>query len=175
MSIEPDDKDWTWVLNRPCDECGFNPALTDRSNVSERLGAQGELWTEVLRRPDVSRRRSELRWSDLEYGCHVRDVLLRIDGRLDLMLHHDDPVFANWDQDATALEDDYASQDPAVVLIEIGDSARALAGRLNSLGPADWARPGQRSNGSRFTVESLAVYATHDVEHHLHDVGATPT
>jgi len=24
MSIEPDTKDWTWVLERPCPECGFD-------------------------------------------------------------------------------------------------------------------------------------------------------
>jgi len=29
-----------------------------------------------------------------------------------------------------------------------------------------------RSNGSQFTVETLAVYFLHDVEHHLYDVGA---
>ena len=29
MPIEPDTKDWTWVLERPCPECGF-----DASSVS---------------------------------------------------------------------------------------------------------------------------------------------
>ena len=24
MTIVPDTKDWTWVLQRPCAECGFN-------------------------------------------------------------------------------------------------------------------------------------------------------
>jgi hypothetical protein len=41
--------------------------------------------------------------------------------------------------------------------------------------PADaWDRPGVRSNGSEFTVESLGRYHLHDVVHHLHDV-AGPT
>jgi hypothetical protein len=35
-----------------------------------------------------------------------------------------------------------------------------------------WERRGIRSNGSQFTVATLAVYFLHDVEHHLHDVGA---
>ena len=26
MPIVPDDKDWTWVLERPCPECGFDAA-----------------------------------------------------------------------------------------------------------------------------------------------------
>ena len=33
-----------------------------------------------------------------------------------------------------------------------------------------WDRPGRRSNGSVFTVDTLARYHLHDVEHHLHDV-----
>ena len=33
-----------------------------------------------------------------------------------------------------------------------------------------WERRGIRSNGSEFTVATLAVYFLHDVEHHLHDV-----
>ena len=27
MTIEPDTKDWTWVLDRPCPECGFPERL----------------------------------------------------------------------------------------------------------------------------------------------------
>ena len=61
---------------------------------------------------EVSRRPSPDTWSALEYGCHVRDVFRRFDERLHLMLSETDPQFANWDQDATAVEDDYAGQDP---------------------------------------------------------------
>ena len=28
--IEPDTKDWTWVLDRPCPECGFEASTRDR-------------------------------------------------------------------------------------------------------------------------------------------------
>jgi hypothetical protein len=35
---------------------------------------------------------------------------------------------------------------------------------------AAWDRPGRRSNGSVFTIASLARYHLHDVEHHLVDV-----
>ena len=31
------------------------------------------------------------------------------------MLDHDDPLFANWDQDATAVAERYHEQDPVVV------------------------------------------------------------
>jgi hypothetical protein len=34
-----------------------------------------------------------------------------------------------------------------------------------------WARPGRRSDGASFTVETFARYFAHDWVHHLHDVG----
>jgi hypothetical protein len=33
-----------------------------------------------------------------------------------------------------------------------------------------WRRPGNRGDGSRFTVESFARYFIHDPVHHLYDV-----
>ncbi len=35
-----------------------------------------------------------------------------------------------------------------------------------------WDLRGTRSNGSKFTVATLGIYLVHDIEHHLHDVGA---
>jgi len=35
-------------------------------------------------------------------------------------------------------------------------------------------RPGFRSDGARFTVESFARYFVHDLAHHLHDVTGVP-
>src|SRR5680860_1786341 len=37
--IEPDDKDWTWVLQRPCDECGFDVGTVSGRQVAARLRA----------------------------------------------------------------------------------------------------------------------------------------
>ncbi len=36
-SIEPDTRDWTWVLDRTCPECGFVAADLDRSEVGTIL------------------------------------------------------------------------------------------------------------------------------------------
>ncbi len=51
-------------------------------------------------------------WSPLEYACHVRDVHLLFAERVRLMLEQDGPTFDNWDQDVTAVESAYGSQDP---------------------------------------------------------------
>ena len=79
-------------------------------------------------------------------------------------------MFPNWDQDETALADDYGSQDPAIVATELFDAASIVADTYTAV-PADaWSRRGLRSNGSEFTVASIAIYHLHDIVHHAHDV-----
>jgi hypothetical protein len=102
----------------------------------------------------------------------VRDVHLLFAQRLRLMLDEDTPTFANWDQDATAVADDYGSQDPTTVAVELIEAAGTVAGIYATVSEATRARRGLRSNGDEFTVESLGRYHLHDVVHHLHDVGA---
>lgn len=40
-AIVPDDKDWTWVLERPCPECGFDTAAIDGVDVAVELTRAG--------------------------------------------------------------------------------------------------------------------------------------
>lgn len=105
--IQPDTKEWTWVLQRPCADCGF----------------------------------------------------------------------ANWDQDATAVEDDYGAQDPADVLADMTAAGAVLADRFDSVADTQLMRTGVRSDGARFTVETFAKYLLHDPTHHVWDVerGYAPT
>lgn len=174
MSIIPDDKDWTFVLAGPCPECGLDTRTLARASFAARAAELGAIWAALLRQTPVAALRARPRadrWSALEYGAHVRDVCRRMEGRVALLLAEDDPVFANWDQDATAAEERYNEQDPARVADELIAAATAIAERFGAVTPVQWARPGRRSNGSLFTVESLGRYFLHDVVHHLHDVG----
>ena len=125
----------------------------------------------MLNRADVRRRPAVGVWSPLEYGCHVRDVHRTMHGRVVLMLEQDAPTFANWDQDATAVDGRYGEQDPAAVADELVAAAVRAAEVYERVSGADWDRPGLRSNGSRFTVATLGRYHLHDV-HHLQDVAA---
>jgi hypothetical protein len=127
-------------------------------------------WRAVLRRPDVAERPDEDTWSALEYACHVRDVFSLFDQRLNLMLDSDGARFENWDQDLTAIEKDYANADPAVVSAELTAEGMQIAESFAGVREAKWGRKGLRSNGSEFTVLTLAQYFLHDVVHHLHDV-----
>ena len=172
-SIEPDTKDWTWVLREPCPECGFVAADVARDDLGRLVRDDAAGWAAVLGQPGATDRPDETTWSALEYACHVRDVHRIFGGRLALMLDEDEPTFANWDQDVTAVEDRYDLQDPETVATELVAAAAAVATTYDGLRRATeetWARRGLRSNGSEFTVDALARYHLHDVLHHSHDV-----
>ena len=169
--IVPDTKDWTWVLERPCPECGFEPAAQSFADLPARIHDTAMAWSDVLARADVGVRPEPAVWSPLEYACHVRDVHVVFAERVRLMLEVDEPAFANWDQDATAVESSYGSQDAGHVAAELIEAAGTVAGLYATVTDATRGRRGLRSNGSVFTVESLGSYHLHDVVHHLHDVG----
>jgi hypothetical protein len=167
----PDTKDWTHVITGGCSACGFVPP-SDPRRTGERLCASLSRWQEALRRPDATVRPAPEVWSPVEYAAHVRDVCRVFRGRLELMLAEDDPEFENWDQDQTALAERYWEQQPAEVTRQLGEEVGAMAAAFDQVSGDQWERSGRRSNGSVFTVATLATYLLHDVEHHLHDVGA---
>src|SRR3954453_2345300 len=111
-------------------------------------------WELVLAAGDVRERPDPQIWSPLEYGCHVRDVFRLYDYRLNLMLTETDPLYANWDQDETAVNERYHEQDPDRVRVELVESADRLAERFATVTGAAWERPGRRSDGVSFSVES---------------------
>nr|WP_101469233.1 DinB family protein [Nocardia fluminea] len=171
--IVPDTKNWTWVLERACAECGFDAEATAYSAVPEIVLDSATRIGSALERDDARVRPDEATWSVLEYGAHVRDVCRIFDTRLALMLDGDGtevPRFENWDQDATAVADRYDRQDPAVVARELALAADRVAAAFAAV-PADQLQlRGARSDGSLFTVTSLGRYFLHDVVHHVHDV-----
>jgi hypothetical protein len=174
MPIVPETKSWTWVLERPCPECGFDATALEYERIPGLLRDNATRWPAVLERPDVRDRPDDSTWSVLEYSAHVRDVFRIFLDRFRLMLERDDPAFANWDQDATAVDDHYGEQDPSVVAREISAAAEPLAVLLESVPVDARGRTGRRSDGASFTVESLARYFIHDPVHHLWDVGGRP-
>ena len=170
--IAPDTKDWTWVLEQPCPECGFESTAHTLADVPGLIHDTTMVWSEVLRRPDVRERPTAEVWSPLEYACHVRDVHRIFAERVELMLREDEPRFANWDQDETAIEARYADQDPAEVDVDLIEAAGHVAGTYSMVTPETAGRRGFRSDGSEFTIETLGLYHLHDVVHHVRDVGA---
>lgn len=171
-ALIPDDRDWTWVLERPCPECGFESAAFDVANTAAAIRSNAASWAQLLHaeRGALTTRRRLDRWSDLEYAAHVRDVFRLYLERLTMMLEQDDPLYPNWDQDATAADDRYNEQDPATVRVELLAAGEVLAAAFEALPVAAWQRVGRRSDGASFTVDSFTKYLIHDPVHHLWDV-----
>lgn len=180
-----EDKDWTWVLQKKCDECGFDASATSFARLPELFLINALDWRAVLTaaaprlgnsvpkdkthgwlterpEPDV--------WSPLEYACHVRDVHLLFQARLESMLVDDSPTFADWDGDAAAAEGAYSQQSPDAVAQELLEAARRTADQYVAIAEDQRHRSGLRSDGSRFTVVTLGLYHLHDAAHHLADV-----
>ncbi len=173
--IVPDDKDWTWVLDAPCPDCAFDASAFEVTEVGAMIRSNAADFAAVLAAPadELRRRPDPATWSPLEYGAHVRDVYRLFLERLRMMLGTDDPLFTNWDQDETALVERYGQQDPVVVAAALTVAAEALAAAFDDVDGEQWQRPGRRSDGALFTVDTFARYLIHDPIHHLHDVRST--
>ncbi|MCU0271764.1 MAG: DinB family protein [Acidimicrobiales bacterium] len=161
------------MLERPCPDCGFDAAAFPVERTGDAVRALVVDWSAALAAPQVAVRPSPGVWSTLEYACHVRDVFRLFDRRLAAMLQEDDPLFANWDQDETAVADRYGEQDPVVVQQELADAGSRIAEAFDAVDGDQWERPGRRSDGAAFTVASFARYFLHDPLHHLWDIGPT--
>ncbi len=168
--ITPDTKDWTWVLERPCPECGYDASTVGVADLPHRIRANAVVWLALMGDPEVAVRPAPGVWSPLEYACHVHDVHQVFHERLTAMMTEHEPEFQNWDQDATALERRYDQQVPAIVGPTLVASAYAVGDVYASVPDDDWGRKGVRSDGSVFNIASLGRYHLHDIEHHLHDV-----
>ena len=172
MAIVPDSSDWTWVLERPCPACGFRAEELAFDDLPGLIRANAAAWIPVLARADVACRPNDHTWSPLEYAAHVRDVYRLFDERLRLVLAEEDPLLANWDQDATAIAMRYDLQVPSTVGRELAEAAASVSDAF-SVVPADARqRTARRSDGPSFTVATLGAYFLHDIVHHRHDVGA---
>jgi hypothetical protein len=170
VTIEPETKSWTWVLERQCDECGFDTRSFPPEEIGRLLRLSAEPWPALLAHPSARVRPRPDCWSALEYACHVRDVYRTGVYRVNRMLVEDNPRFDNWDQDETAVSDRYDLQDPTTVAAEVLTAGMAFADLYDTLSGDQWERPGLRSDGAPFTVDSFGRYFLHDPMHHIVDV-----
>jgi hypothetical protein len=156
-----------------CSECGFTYVLAEAPSagseivayVDELAGLLGNLGADLRtrRRPDT--------WSPLEYGCHMRDVLLVQRERVLAARRTDTPSFAPMGRDERVEHDGYATQDPAAVARQTRDAATMFANTLDRVGD-DWGRnvtynypaPMERS------LRWVAVHTVHEMRHHLLDI-----
>ena len=169
------------VVAYHCDECDFTYDLTCAPDASaECVAWAGDLAALLVAEPEdaVRRRPRPEVWSALEYGCHVRDVLLVQRDRVLLVRREDDPAPPPMGRDERVFHDGYAEQHPADVARQLVDAASLFARDLDRLDRASWQRgivynypPPPR----RRTLEWVAVHTVHELRHHLQDARASAT
>jgi hypothetical protein len=156
-----------------CDECGFVYELDRAPDAGRDISASAAELAAILRDDDVDvhRRREPEVWSPLEYGCHVRDVLLVQRERVLDARRNDSPSFRPMGRDERVDHDGYAEQDPDAVARQLDDAAAMFARVLDRLGP-DWDRTVVYNYPTRSerSLRWVAVHTVHEAQHHLLDV-----
>ncbi len=150
----PDTKDWTWTIHEPCPQCGFDAGVLDHDEIADLTVDYAAVLADVARGPRGAERPAPDVWSPTEYACHVRDVCALFVGRLTRMLAEDDPVFENWDQDATAVAAEYWNQRPGLVVGQLTAAADVIASQFA-------ARPRRPVGPARTPLERLGVHRRH--------------
>lgn len=157
-----------------CDGCGFEYELGRAANAGALIVREAGLFSDVLTDAanDVRTRREPETWSPLEYGCHVRDVLLVQRERVLAALIMDRPRFDPMAREARVERDGYAEQDPNRVALQLNEAAFLFANVLAHLAPDDWDRTMMYNYPELWErpLRWVAVHTEHEVRHHLLDV-----
>ena len=176
MPDRPDALGARWQSER-CPECAFEPDRFGPAELPAAVSALGRRYGTPLQRLLPGETTDVLRahpldgtWSALEYACHVRDVLVLFDGRIQRMLVETDPDLGWWDHEAAVEADDYAGEDPSGVAKALEAHAAGLAATLSGVPERGWQRTGRRT-GDVFTVLGAGRFALHEGHHHLLDMG----
>ena len=157
-----------------CAQCGFvydlraaataGPAIDERVDAAVAILGDREVDVRSRRRPEV--------WSPLEYGCHLRDMLLVQRERVLAALRADRPECAPMGRDERVMHDGYADQRPADVARQLADAAQMFGNVLSRLSDDDWNRTLVYNfpETSERSLRWVAVHTLHDVHHHLGDI-----
>jgi DNA segregation ATPase FtsK/SpoIIIE, S-DNA-T family len=166
-----------------CAECGFVYADLPRDRIADALRSIAAQYHSRLCGTglDALRRRpTPERWSALEYGAHVRDVLQVQRERAALALRGRSPVFEPMRRDERVTELAYNAQDPHIVDSELAHAAEVLAALFDGLGDSEWTRSGTFNwpTVSERDLVWLGRHTVHELAHHLLDINrsvqATP-
>jgi hypothetical protein len=156
-----------------CEECGFEYDLgVAEAAASDVVDGVSRLIALLQDGDDLGRRREPEMWSPLEYGCHMRDVLLVQRERVLAARRMDTPSFDPMGRDERVEHDGYAEQDPSDVARQLTDAATMFANVLTRIGPGEWERTVTYNypTTQERTLRWVAVHTVHEVRHHLLDI-----
>ncbi len=160
-----------------CEECGFEYDLGAAPTAASSIVTGVAQFAAVLSdsRADVRTRREPTQWSVLEYGCHLRDVLLVQRERVLTARRTDRPSLEPMGRDERVDHDGYAAQEPDDVAGQLTMAAQLFANVLGRLTPDDWDRsviypyPYPHPRPAERSLRWVAVHTLHEVSHHLLD------
>ena len=157
-----------------CAQCGFEYDLADAESAGPAIVVGVSQFAGLLRAggPDLRHRTQPDIWSPLEYGCHMRDVLLVQRERVLAARCIDTPSFEPMGRDDRVEHDGYIDQEPGDVARQVTDAATVFRNVLARLDDADWQRLVVHNFPSALerSLRWVAVHTLHEVRHHLLDV-----
>jgi hypothetical protein len=158
-----------------CEDCDFAYDLDQARGAQNRLRELAGEVADILQRcgvDDLRRRPEPNTWSPLEYGCHIRDVLLVQRERALAARRTDGAQCSPLGREERVEHDGYNEQRPDDVARQLLDAATLFANVLARLSDRDWDRiviynyPEVRQRSLKW----VAVHTVHDVLHHLRDI-----
>jgi hypothetical protein len=155
-----------------CEGCGFVWESVPASDVSTRISDGAAALAALLAAgPPVTVRPSPGRWSVLEYGAHVRDVLLHVRDRLVFALVEENPSFKPLYRDERVELGLYGEDAPDAVAAELAMAAGLYGRAFRAASPEQLARPCQYAYPTprTRTVLWMSQQVVHEIEHHLGD------
>jgi organic hydroperoxide reductase OsmC/OhrA len=157
-----------------CAECSFTYDLPQAAAAGADIRERVADVVAILHNTEVavrSRPRPGV-WSPLEYGCHLRDVLLVQRERVLAARRASRAECVAMGRDERVECDGYNEQDPADVARQLTDAAMLFSNVLARLGADDWDRTViyNYPEANERTLRWLAVHIAHDAQHHLLDI-----
>lgn len=157
-----------------CEQCGFRWSAVTSDQIRDRLGFATEAFIAVIKEAGQLGhvRPASERWSILEYGAHLRDVLISIRERIVTASIEDEPIGQPMHRDERVSLGLYKLDTPADVATEL----RAMSGlfvRTFEALPPDFGRRQLTYSpltANKVTILWAAAQAVHECEHHLSDV-----
>ena len=156
-----------------CDQCGFEWDAVRASDLVSRLDDVGPRLHNIMNsgRPQLMVRLEPDVWSPLEYGAHIRDVMLNLRDRLVVGVAEDNPTPKPMHGDLRVTSGLYSLDTPDDLAHEIPLVCDLMARTITTF-MADlerpifypWPRPATR------TLRWVAAQALHEAEHHLVDI-----
>jgi hypothetical protein len=162
-----------WVTDQ-CPDCGFVYDLSQSGRVGRDIRERVAEVVAILRAREVNlrSRRQPGVWSPLEYGCHLRDMLLVQRERVLAARRVERPDCSPSGRDDRVMHDGYAEQQPEDVARQLSDAALLFSNVLARLAADDWDRaviyhyPETRERSLRW----VAIHTLHEAQHHLLDI-----